>query len=86
MTTPNTDDIVALRKELFASLNRLAAGKSDPDEIARAKAVAETAQVIINSAKVEVDFIRATGNPGGSGFIPLADRPGLPATLARLKG
>jgi len=28
--------------------------------------------VIVNTAKVEVDFIRATGNPGGSGFIPLA--------------
>jgi hypothetical protein len=48
--------------------------------------IAETAQVIINSAKVEVDFIRATGNPGGSGFIPLAERQSLAPPPPRLKG
>jgi hypothetical protein len=77
MSVTNHGDIVALRKQLFASLDRLSATTIDPKEVERAKAIAETAQTIINSAKVEVDFIRATGNPGGSGFIPLAERPGV---------
>ena len=37
-------------------------------DIERAKAVAEVAQVVVNSAKVEVDFLRITGGKG-SGFI-----------------
>lgn len=71
MSTPQNNDITALRGELFASIKRLA-GTTDPKELERAKAIADTAQAIVNTAKVEVDFIRATGNPGGSGFIPLA--------------
>lgn len=86
MSITNHGDIVALRQQLFASMQRLSAEKIDPKEIGRAKAIADTAQVIINSAKVEVDFIRATGNPGGSGFIPLAERPGVGATPRALKG
>ena len=68
-----SNDIGALRGELFASIKRLGANAT-PEEIERAKAIADTAQVIVNTAKVEIDFIKATGNPGGSGFIPLADR------------
>lgn len=68
-----SNDIVALRGKLFASIDRLAEANT-PEEVARAKAIADTAQVIINTAKVEVDFIKATGNPGGSNFIPLAER------------
>ena len=37
-------------------------------ELDRAKIVAEVAQVLINSAKVEVDFMKVTGGLG-SGFI-----------------
>ncbi|WP_242540133.1 hypothetical protein [Trinickia mobilis] len=45
-------------------------------EIERAKAVAEVAQVIINSAKVEVEHLKVTGGKG-TGFI--ADtQPQLP--------
>jgi hypothetical protein len=39
-------------------------------DIARAKTVAEVAQVIVNSAKAECEFIKLTGSKG-SGFIPL---------------
>lgn len=74
--SPTNDDIVALRTHLFDSIKRLAKNVT-PEEIERAKAIADTAQVIVNTAKVEVDFIRATGNPGGSNFIPLAERPGV---------
>jgi hypothetical protein len=97
MNTAQNNDITALRGELFASIKRLA-GTTDPKEIERAKAIADTAQVIVNTAKVEVDFIKATGNPGGSGFIPLAapsgksgnevitQRPGVTVTRHRLEG
>lgn len=40
-----------------------------PMDIDRAKAVADVAQVIVNSAKVEVDFLRATDRSQGSGFL-----------------
>lgn len=33
-------------------------------------ALAEVSQVIVNSAKVQVDFIKATGRAWGTGFIP----------------
>lgn len=64
-------DIEALREHLFATLEGLQS-KDNPMEIERAKAVAEVAQTIINSAKVEVEHLRVTGQVGGSGFIPLA--------------
>lgn len=35
----------------------------------------DTAQVLINSAKAEVDFIRATGQASSSGFIPTQASP-----------
>jgi hypothetical protein len=57
-----------LRNHLFQVLEEL----NDPDsnyDIAKAKAVADVAQVIINSAKIENDFIRITGASHGTGFI-----------------
>ena len=94
MSSTNTENIQELRKQLFASLNRLSTGaKVDPAEIERAKAIADTAQTIINSAKVEVDFVRTVGGKG-SGFISLAppdkgpqlieQRPGVRVTRHRL--
>ncbi|MEH6415907.1 hypothetical protein [Pseudomonas sp. CGJS7] len=58
-----------LRNHLFAVIE----GLSDPDnpmEIERAIAIANVAQVLINSAKVEVEFMRVTDSVRGSGFIP----------------
>lgn len=49
-----------LRNHLFATLEAL----QDPDrpmDIDRARAINQTAQTLINAAKVEVDFIEATG-------------------------
>ena len=87
-------DIQELRKQLFASLNRLSTtGKIDAAEIERAKMIADTAQVIINSAKVENDFVKIAGGKG-SGFIPLMppekgpqlieQRPGVRITRHKL--
>lgn len=58
-----------LRNHLFATLESLQ-DDENPMDINRAKAIADVAQVIVNSAKIEVDFIRATGRDGGTGFIP----------------
>lgn len=69
-----TNDINALRQHLFDTLAALK-DKEHPMDIERAKAVSEVAQVIINSAKVEVDYAKATGAKG-SGF--LESRPDLP--------
>lgn len=73
-----------LRNHLFATLEAL----QDPDrpmEIARAKAIADVAQVVINSAKVECDFIKLTDSPG-SGFIPLPDNTVVPNRPRLVKG
>ena len=58
-----------LRNHLFATLEALQDEK-EPMELERAKAIADVAQVLVNSAKVEVDFIKATGRAAGTGFIP----------------
>jgi hypothetical protein len=58
-----------LRNELFDTLEKL---KNGALELDKAKAITNVAQTIINSAKVEVDFIKAVGGIAtGSGFIPL---------------
>ncbi|PVX80031.1 hypothetical protein [Paraburkholderia unamae] len=59
--------IAKLREQLFSTLESLN-DKSNPMDIERAKVVAEVAQVIINSAKVEVEHMRVTGEKG-TGFI-----------------
>jgi hypothetical protein len=56
-----SDDINTLRSELFATIRALR-DSANPMDIARAKAVSDVAQTIINSAKVEVDMINAVGN------------------------
>lgn len=61
-----------VRNHLFMALERL----NDTDEpltkeeLERAKAIADLSQVIINSAKIEVDYMKATKRKTGSGFIP----------------
>ena len=47
-----------LRDHLFSTLEGLA-DEEEPLNIKRAKAICEVAQTIINSAKVEVDMVRA---------------------------
>lgn len=71
------NSIHELREELFETLRALRS-KDAPIDIERAKAVAEIAQVVINSAKVEVEHLRVTGGRG-SGFIPeQLPQPGVP--------
>ncbi len=57
-----------LRNVLFDTLHALKS-KTEPMDIDRALAMKEVAQVIVNSAKIEVDHMRISGGTG-SGFIP----------------
>lgn len=57
-----------LRDHLFEVIEALK-DKDAPMDIERARAVADVAQVIVNSAKVEVAHMQVTG-ANGTGFIP----------------
>lgn len=59
-----------LRNHLFLVMEKL----QDPEQgnemsIDVANQITATAQVIVNSAKVEVDFLKQLGGATGSGFI-----------------
>lgn len=69
--TEGKNDIVELRNLMFSTIRDLRAGAIDID---KAKAINETAQVIVNSAKVEVDHMKVAGG-NGSGFIGAASSP-----------
>lgn len=70
--------IADLRDNLFKVLDDLSDKNASAETIARAKAVSDIAQTIINTAKVEVDYIRAAGGKGGTGFLGAAAAPALP--------
>lgn len=74
----NENDITGLRGHLFETLAALR-DKKNPMDIDRAKAIAEVAREVVNTAKVEVEFIKATGGQG-SGFIAKIEppKPGQP--------
>jgi len=61
-----------VRNHLFATLEALR-DKEEPMELARAKEIANVARVIVESAKVEVDFLKATGSRSSTGFLPIED-------------
>jgi hypothetical protein len=69
----NMDDV---RAALFAALDGLS-DKDNPLDIERAQAISEVAQVIINSAKVEVEHLKISGGRG-SKFLGADDAPQLP--------
>lgn len=54
-----------VRNHLFATLEGLM-DEEQPMDIERAQAVAQIAQVIINSAKIEVDFLKVVEKSGGT--------------------
>lgn len=65
-----------LRTHLFDAIEGLKAGTLDLD---KARAIADLGQTVINSAKVEVDYLKATGNTQGSGFLGQLPAPADPA-------
>ena len=65
-----------LRNHLFATLEALQ-DEEKPMDIERAKAVAEVAQAVIETAKVEIAFLRTHDDAKPTGFIP-TDQKALP--------
>jgi hypothetical protein len=78
---PNTID--DLRSHLFETLAALK-DKETPMELDRARAVADVARVLVDSAKVEVEFLKVTGATRSTGFLPQDSTP--PATSKRAPG
>lgn len=66
-----SNNVNDLREHLFAALKGLKDGTVNIDQ---AKAMSEVAQVIINSAKVEVEFAKATGATTTTGFLGEAEQ------------
>lgn len=76
-----------LRDHLFVTIEQLL-DEEHPMDVDRARAVADVAQQLIESAKVEVAFMRATGAGAdeSSGFITAPSAPGTPVPgLRRLQ-
>ncbi|MCK9325034.1 MAG: hypothetical protein M0P69_06020 [Bacteroidales bacterium] len=65
-----------LRNQLFLTIEALL-DKKNPMDLDRAKTVSEVAGAIIQSAKVEVDFLKVTNAIEGTGFIPYEPRKPL---------
>jgi hypothetical protein len=65
------DKIQDLRHHLFETIEML---KDGDIEIDKARAISEVAQVIINSAKVEVQFLKEMGSNRHTGFIQLENK------------
>ncbi len=61
-----------LRNHLFETLESLK-DEDKPMELDRARAISTVAQTIIDSAKVEVDLIKAVGGLSGSEFFDHID-------------
>ena len=74
-----SNNIESLRQHLFETLAALK-DKTNPMDIERAKAISDVAQVIINTAKVEVEYSKATGALG-SQFLEMAPVTTPPGAL-----
>ena len=70
------DKIQDLRHHLFAQLERLSDDQTMKNplmrerEVERAKAITEVSQAIVNSAKVEIDYLKALSTAGANGLKP----------------
>jgi len=75
-----------LRNHLFEQLERLQDDEKMKNpivlerELKRAGAITEVAQVIVNTAKAETDFLKVTGRAPDTEFIPL-DKSGAPKQI-----
>lgn len=77
-----------VRAALIEQLQALRSAKpTDLDaELRRAKGVSEVAQVIVNSAKVEVDYIMAVKGASDSPFLQAEDEGGTPVIPSTPQG
>lgn len=71
-----TNHISTVRQALIDTIRDLR-DPTKPMDIARARAVSEVAQTVINSAKVEVDYLKATSQNSATFFEPKPALPGI---------
>ena len=70
-----TNDITTLRNHLFDTIEGI---KNKSITIEQAKAISGVGQTVINSAKIEIEYMKLTGAAvPPSGFIPLSSTPKL---------
>lgn len=93
MSTPHMTN---LREHLLQTLTSLR-DRDTPMEPDRARAIATVASVLVDTARVEVDYIKATGNQQSTfletrpdDYLPLSDGPTahnpFPTVRHRLEG
>lgn len=70
-----------VRNHLIATMEALL-DEEKPLDVERAKAVAAVGQVLIESAKAEVQFLRVVGTESSTGFIDVT--PAAPALPGRV--
>lgn len=78
MTDPHISE---LRSELMATLRDLR-NRANPMEPDRARAVAQVAAVLVDTARVEVDYLKATGQDV-SNFIDGMKAPDAPPAISQ---
>jgi hypothetical protein len=80
---PTKNKIDDLRNHLFETLEALK-DEEKPLDLARARTIADVARVIVDSSKVEVDFLKVTGALRCTDFLPTEDEapPGKPQLVA----
>ncbi len=69
---PAKNKIGDLRNHLFETLEALK-DDEEPMEIDRARAIADVAKVLVESAKAEVRFLEVTGALRSTDFLPADD-------------
>lgn len=66
-----------LRNHLFETLEALRS-EEKPMELDRAREIANVAKVIVESAKVEVTFLKVTGERKSTDFLPIEEDEATP--------
>lgn len=81
----NEDNLGTLRALLFETLRGVKDGSLDTE---RARGVNEIAKTLVDTAKVEVDFVRATDGTESAFIATRESAPALPGrtVVHRLKG
>ena len=70
-----------LRNHLFETLEALK-DEEKPMDLARARAIADVSRVLVDSDKVEVEFLKVTGGLRSTGFLPEEEETPRPKLTA----
>lgn len=75
MSNRNTQDIEALRAHLFAAMEGVKSGTLDLD---KARAINELGKTLVDTARVEVDFLKITDGEKSRFLAPAVADDALP--------